>query len=116
MVRVLLCVTGYGPQGRGQALNLRDNKQKVIVGVRKGKSYDEAVADGFVPGKTLFDSIEEAAKHGTIIMYLLSDAAQKMEWNKIKPHLTKGMCLHTGYTVHCMGVLTYWTLCAVRHR
>ena len=87
-------VLGYGPQGRGQALNLRDNKMNVIVGVRKGKSYDEAKADGFIPGKTLFDNIEDASKHGTIIMYLLSDAAQKMEWSKIKPHLTHGKTLY----------------------
>merc|ERR1719221_931279 len=54
-------VLGYGPQGRGQSLNLRDNGVKVIVGVRKGKSMDAALADGWVEGKDLF-TIEEAAE------------------------------------------------------
>jgi ketol-acid reductoisomerase len=85
---------GYGPQGRGQALNLRDNGMKVIVGVRKGRSYDQAVQDGFKPNETLFEDIGEAAKRGTIVMYLLSDAAQKLEWDRIKPHLTKGKTLY----------------------
>lgn len=68
-----IAVIGYGIQGPGQAGNLRDNGFNVIVGQRKGKSYDKAVADGWVPGKTLF-SIEEAAEKGTIIAMLLSDA------------------------------------------
>ena len=64
-----IAVIGYGIQGPGQAGNLRDNGFNVIVGQRKGKSYDKAVADGWVPGKTLF-SIEEAAEKGTIIAML----------------------------------------------
>ena len=56
-----IAVIGYGIQGPGQAGNLRDNGFNVIVGQRKGRSYDKAVADGWVPGKTLF-SIEEAAE------------------------------------------------------
>src|SRR3989344_7604648 len=72
-----VAVLGYGVQGPGQALNLRDNGIKVIIGQRKNsKSWDRAVADGWVPGETLFD-IEEAAEKGTVIMYLLSDAGQK---------------------------------------
>ena len=70
-----IAVIGYGVQGPGQACNLRDNGFNVIVGQRQGKTYDKAVADGWVPGKTLF-SIEEAAQKGTIICMLLSDAAQ----------------------------------------
>ena len=61
-----IAVIGYGIQGPGQAGNLRDNGFNVIVGQRQGKTYDKAVADGWVPGKTLF-SIEEAADKGTII-------------------------------------------------
>ena len=64
-----IAVLGYGVQGPGQSLNLRDNGFNVIVGQRPGKTYDKAVADGWVPGETLF-SIEEAAKRGTIVMYL----------------------------------------------
>ena len=69
-----LAVIGYGVQGPGQGLDLRDNGFNVIVGQRPGKTYDKAVADGWVPGETLF-SIEEACQRGTIIMCLLSDAA-----------------------------------------
>ena len=68
-----IAVIGYGVQGPGQALNLRDNGFNVIVGQRQGKTYDKAVADGWVPGETLF-GIEEACEKGTIIMCLLSDA------------------------------------------
>lgn len=89
-----VAVLGYGVQGPGQALNLRDNGVKVIIGQRKGgKSWEKAIADGFVAGETLFD-LEEAAEKGTIIMYLLSDAGQKMCWEQIKPHLTKGKALY----------------------
>ncbi|KAF9430951.1 Bifunctional acetohydroxyacid reductoisomerase [Podila epigama] len=84
-----LAVLGYGPQGRGQALNLRDNKLNVILGCRKGASWDKAVSEGWVPGKTLFE-ITEACQKGTVIMNLLSDAAQSKLWNDIKPYLTKG--------------------------
>ena len=70
-----IAVIGYGVQGPGQACNLRDNGFNVIVGQRQGKTYDKAVADGWVPGETLF-SIEEAAEKGTILCMLLSDAGQ----------------------------------------
>ena len=67
-----IAVLGYGVQGPGQALNLRDNGFNVIVGQRQpSQSWDKAVDDGFVPGETLF-SIEEAVKKGTVIQYLLS--------------------------------------------
>ena len=88
-----IAVIGYGIQGPGQAGNLRDNGFNVIVGQRKGKSYDKAVADGWVPGKSLFSS-EEAAEEGTIIAMLLSDAGQIAQWPKIKPFLTKGKTLY----------------------
>lgn len=48
-----IAVIGYGVQGPGQSLNLRDNGFNVIVGQRPGKTYDKAVADGWVPGETL---------------------------------------------------------------
>jgi ketol-acid reductoisomerase len=89
-----VAVLGYGVQGRGQSLNMRDNGVTVIVGQRKGgKAYDLCLEDGWVPGKTLFDP-EEAAAKGTIVQYLLSDAGQKDMWPKIKPHLTKGKALY----------------------
>ncbi|MCR5820188.1 MAG: ketol-acid reductoisomerase [Bacteroidaceae bacterium] len=88
-----IAVLGYGVQGPGQACNLRDNGFNVIVGQREGKTYDKAVADGWVPGKTLF-SLEEAAERGTIVCLLLSDAAQMQLWPTIKPHLTAGKTLY----------------------
>ena len=88
-----IAVLGYGVQGPGQACNLRDNGFNVIVGQRQGKTYDKAVADGWVPGETLF-SLEEAAERGTIVCMLLSDAAQMQLWPTIKPHLTAGKTLY----------------------
>ncbi|MBQ2029408.1 MAG: ketol-acid reductoisomerase [Bacteroidaceae bacterium] len=88
-----IAVIGYGIQGPGQACNLRDNGFRVIVGQRPGKTYEKAVADGWVPGKTLF-SIEEAAERGTIVCMLLSDAAQIDQWPNIKKHLKAGDALY----------------------
>ena len=89
-----VAVIGYGVQGPGQALNLRDNGFNVIVGQRRpSKSWDKAVDDGWVPGETLF-SIEEAARRGTILQYLLSDAAQISQWETIKNALEPGNALY----------------------
>ena len=88
-----IAVLGYGVQGPGQACNLRDNGFNVIVGQRQGKTYEKAVADGWVPGETLF-SLEEAAERGTIVCLLLSDAAQMQLWPTIKSHLTPGKTLY----------------------
>jgi ketol-acid reductoisomerase len=96
-----IAVIGYGVQGPGQALNQRDNGINVIVGQRKNsKTWDKAIADGFVPGETLFE-IEEALQRGTIICYLLSDAAQIALWPAVKKHLTPGKAL---YFSHGFGV------------
>ena len=89
----VIAVIGYGVQGPGQACNLRDNGFNVIVGQRQGKTYDKAVADGWVPGKTLF-SIEEAAEKGTILCMLLSDAGQIQQWTTIKKYLKPGKTLY----------------------
>ncbi len=89
-----IAIIGYGIQGPGQALNLRDNGFNVIVGQRKdSKTWDKAVADGWVPGKTLFE-IEEACKRGTILQYLLSDAGQIQLWPVVSKHLTPGKALY----------------------
>ena len=88
-----IAVIGYGVQGPGQSLNLRDNGFNVIVGQRQGKTFEKAVADGWKPGETLF-SIEEAVKKGTIIMCLLSDAAVLSVWPTIKAALTPGKTLY----------------------
>ncbi|MCP3932437.1 MAG: ketol-acid reductoisomerase [Bacteroidetes bacterium] len=96
-----VAIIGYGVQGPGQALNLKDNGFNVIVGQRSpSKSWDKAVADGWVPGETLF-SIEEAVQKGTIIQYLLSDAAQIALWPTIKENLSAGDAL---YFSHGFGI------------
>lgn len=90
----VVAVLGYGVQGPAQAMNMRDNGIKVIVGQREGTSnWDKAVADGWVPGETLF-SIEEAAERGTVIQYLLSDAGQRSQWSKIVECLNEGDMLY----------------------
>jgi len=89
-----VAVLGYGVQGPGQALNMRDNGIKVIIGQRKGGvSWDKAVADGFIPGQTLFP-IDEAARRGTIIQFLLSDAGQVVIWPDVKKCLNEGDALY----------------------
>jgi ketol-acid reductoisomerase len=90
-----IAVLGYGVQGPGQALNLRDNGFSVIVGQREEEPryWNKAVEDGFVPGKTLFP-IEEAAKRGTLILYLLSDAGQMAAWPTVKACLEEGDALY----------------------
>jgi ketol-acid reductoisomerase len=96
-----LAVIGYGVQGPGQALNLRDNGFNVIVGQRQpSASYEKALADGWVEGENLF-SIEEALERSTIVLYLLSDAGQIALWPTVKKHLTPGKGL---YFSHGFGV------------
>jgi ketol-acid reductoisomerase len=97
-----VAVLGYGVQGPGQALNLRDNGIRVIVGQREGgQTWQRAVADGFVPGETLFP-LKEAAKKATIIQYLLSDAGQVTTWPSIKACLDEGNAL---YFSHGFGIV-----------
>ncbi|MEA2038825.1 MAG: ketol-acid reductoisomerase [Thermodesulfobacteriota bacterium] len=90
-----IAVLGYGVQGPGQALNLKDNGFQVIVGQREEEPqyWNKAIDDGFVPAETLF-SIEEAAKRGSIILYLLSDAGQAAIWETVKACLNEGDALY----------------------
>jgi ketol-acid reductoisomerase len=87
-----IAVIGYGIQGRGQSLNMRDNGFRVIVG-EGDYNWNKAIEDGFVPGETLFSPLE-AAKRGTIVQLLLSDAQQKEMWADIKPCLNEGDALY----------------------
>ncbi|MEQ9299062.1 MAG: ketol-acid reductoisomerase [Cyclobacteriaceae bacterium] len=96
-----IAILGYGVQGPGQALNLKDNGFNVIVGQRKdSKTWDKAIADGWVPGETLFE-LEEACEKGTILQFLLSDAGQIALWPTVKKHLTPGKAL---YFSHGFGI------------
>ena len=91
----VVAVIGYGVQGPAQALNMKDNGFNVIVGQAPEfkRDWDRAVADGWVPGKNLFD-IETAVKKGTIVQVLVSDAAQRKIWPTIKKHLKPGDALY----------------------
>ena len=90
----VVAVLGYGVQGPGQALNMRDNGINVIVGQRENSdSWERAVADGFVAGKTLFP-LTEAGQQASIIQYLLSDAGQMAMWPQIKECLAEGNMLY----------------------
>jgi ketol-acid reductoisomerase len=90
-----IAIIGYGVQGPAQALNMKDNGFNVIIGQAPEfkDDWDKAIRDGFIPGETLFP-VEEAATRGTVIQYLVSDAAQRILWPKIKPCLNDGDALY----------------------
>ena len=94
-------ILGYGPQGRGQGLNMRDQGFNVILGLRIGASWNKALEDGWVAGKNLFE-IEEATKKGDIIQFLLSDAGQIQAWPSVKSNLVEGDTL---YFSHGFGIV-----------
>ena len=89
-----ICVIGYGPQGRAQSLNLRDNGLKVFVCNRRDANYELAKTEGWMEGKTLFDGMGESVKKATMVLYLLNDAAQKQCWPQIGPNLRPGAALY----------------------
>ena len=93
-----IAIIGYGVQGQGQGLNLRDNGLDVIVGQRKGtESWEKAQEDDW--GDRLM-GIEEACEQADIILYLLSDAGQKEQWSNIKGHLAnKTLCFAHGFSI-----------------
>ncbi|MBM4276395.1 MAG: ketol-acid reductoisomerase [Deltaproteobacteria bacterium] len=105
-----ISVLGYGVQGQGQSLNMRDNGFRIIIGQRdRTPSWDKALKDGWVPGVTLF-TLEEASSKGTVIEYLLSDAGQKEFWPTLKTYLTEGKTLFFshGFSItykHLTGVV-----------
>jgi ketol-acid reductoisomerase len=98
-----VAVIGYGVQGPAQALNMRDNGiENIIIGQSRAfkTDWNRAVKDGWKPGKDLFD-IDEAAARGTIIKFLVSDAAIPKVWPIIEPHLNEGDAL---YFSHGFGI------------
>ena len=98
----VIAVLGYGVQGPAQALNMRDNGFKVIIGQKSGsRSWDKAITDGWEPGKTLF-SLEEATERATVVQYLVSDAGQRATWPAVGPRLQKGAAL---YFSHGFGIV-----------
>jgi ketol-acid reductoisomerase len=94
-----IAILGYGSQGHGQALNLRDSGCNVIISELPGSpNYDLAVKHGFEPLPT-----EEAAKKGDLIQMLLPDEIQADVYHKfVRDHLATGnvlMCSH-GFNIH----------------
>ncbi len=88
-----ISILGYGPQGRGQALNLRDNGFNVVLGLRLGgSSRHTALKDGWDRSQIL--DISSATRKGDIVKYLLSDAGQMSEWDTVKQNLAPGNCLY----------------------
>ena len=94
-------ILGYGPQGYGQGMNMRDQGFNVILGLRLGSSWEKAVKDGWIEGENLFE-IAEAVQRGTIIQFLLSDAGQIQAWPLVKENLSEGNAL---YFSHGFGVI-----------
>ena len=85
-----IAVVGYGIQGRGQSLNLRDSGLDVTVAELEGsKNYEQAKQDGFVPL-----TAEQAAGSADIIQILTQDHLQKKVYTEsIKKYLRKGKAL-----------------------
>lgn len=93
-----VAVIGYGSQGHAQAQNLRDSGVNVIIGLRKGKSWEKAEQDGF----QVFE-VEEAAKRAQVVQILLPDEAQaKVYKEQVEPHLNPGDALvfSHGFNIH----------------
>ncbi|EKU46421.1 ketol-acid reductoisomerase [Staphylococcus massiliensis] len=93
-----IAVIGYGSQGHAHAQNLKDNGYDVVIGIRPGKSFDQAKEDGF---EVL--TVSEASEASDVIMVLLPDEVQGQVYEKeIQPYLTKGKALAFahGFNVH----------------
>ncbi|MCM8789970.1 MAG: ketol-acid reductoisomerase [Candidatus Omnitrophica bacterium] len=94
-----IAIIGYGIQGRGQSLCLRDSGCRVIVSELSGNpNFEQARQDGFVPV-----SAEEAAKGADIIQILTQDHVQaKVYEEAIKPNLKKrkALCFSHGFNIH----------------
>jgi len=93
-----VAIIGYGSQGHAHAQNLRDSGVNVVVGLRKGKSWDKAVQDGFD-----VKTVAEATQASDIIQILLPDEIQPDTYkNEIEPHLTEGKALFFahGFNIH----------------
>ena len=92
-----ITIVGYGSQGRAHALNLRDSGFDVRVGLRRGPSWEQAVADGFAPQHPF-----EAVKGSTTVAVLVPDMAQPALLNELVGHLEAHTLLlfAHGFTVH----------------
>ncbi|RDD53318.1 MAG: ketol-acid reductoisomerase, partial [Candidatus Korarchaeota archaeon NZ13-K] len=93
-----IAVIGYGIQGRAQALNLRDSGLDVLVGARRGSSYELAEREGF---RVL--PIGRAVAEADVILYLLPDMVQPDVWREeVEPNLGEDVTVDFahGFTIH----------------
>ncbi|MDQ0156159.1 ketol-acid reductoisomerase [Robertmurraya andreesenii] len=92
-----VAVIGYGSQGHAHALNMRDSGVDVVVGLRKGKSWDKAVEDGLE-----VYTVAEATAKADVVMILLPDELQpKVYKEEIEPNLTnQALMFAHGFNVH----------------
>ncbi|GIN60249.1 ketol-acid reductoisomerase (NADP(+)) [Robertmurraya siralis] len=92
-----VAVIGYGSQGHAHALNMRDSGVNVIVGLRKGKSWDKAAEDGLE-----VYTVAEATAQADVVMILLPDELQpKVYKEEIEPNLTnQALMFAHGFNVH----------------
>lgn len=93
-----IAVVGYGSQGHAHAMNLRDNGFDVVVGLRKGKSWEKAEQDGFD-----VKPVGEASEEADVIMVLLPDEGQtKVYKEEIEAALSAGKALvfAHGFNIH----------------
>lgn len=98
-----IAVIGYGSQGHAHALNLKESGFDVVVGLRKGKSWDKAVEDG-----VQVESVADATKQADVVMVLLPDELQpKVYEESIKPNLEAGNALAFahGFNIHFSQVV-----------
>ncbi len=94
-----IAVIGFGSQGYGQAMNLKDSGCDVVLGLRLGGNSDTKAKDyGF---KTM--TISDAVKYADIVQILIPDEIQaKVYEEQIKPYLRKGQSLmfSHGFNIH----------------
>lgn len=93
-----VAIIGYGSQGHAQAQNLRDSGINVIIGLRKGKSWEQAEMDGF----KVF-SVADATAQADIVQILLPDERQaQVYYEEIQPNLKAGAALSFshGFNIH----------------
>jgi ketol-acid reductoisomerase len=93
-----IAIIGYGSQGHAQAQNLKDSGLDVLIGLRKGRSWDQALKDGF---DVL--SVAEAANRGDIVQVLLPDERQAAVYKaEIEPQLQEGdvLSFSHGFNIH----------------
>jgi ketol-acid reductoisomerase len=93
-----VAVVGYGSQGHAQAQNLRESGVEVIIGLRKGKSWEQAEKDGFA-----VYTVDQAVKRADVVQLLMPDEVQaKVYQEQVQPHLKSGAALFFshGFNIH----------------